>query len=223
MNEPSINAVRAQLCPTGALRAAINMTNGLLVTAEASNGDPVGVSPDMAALIAKELDVPLTLLPYPGPGYVADALLNDEWDIGNIAAEPERAKTISFSSSYCEIQATYLVLESSTYKTPDDVDSPGVRIAAKSRAAYELWLQENLKHATLETSDSFENSKEMFVSQSLDALAGLRPPLLCKPGIPEASSWINEFVQRTIGNGTVQRLIDQHGVTGRLSVSPLCG
>ena len=247
MNEPSINAVRAQLCPTGALRAAINMTNGLLVTAEASNGDPVGVSPDMAALIAKELDVPLTLLPYPGPGYVADALLNEEWDIGNIAAEPERAKTISFSSSYCEIQATYLVLENSTYKTPDDVDSPGVRIAAKSRAAYELWLRENLKHATLETSDSFENSKEMFVSQSLDALAGLRPPLLkeqqalagtrlldesftavqqcigCKPGIPEASSWINEFVQRTIGNGTVQRLIDQHGVTGRLSVSPLCG
>lgn len=247
MSEHKINTVRAQLCPTGTLRAAINMTNALLVSSEAPNGDPAGVSPDMAALVAAELDVSLTLLPYPGPGFVADALLEGAWDIGNIAAEPERAKTISFSPSYCEIQATYLVFENSTFITPGDVDSVGVRIAAKSRAAYELWLRENLKLATLETTDSFESSRDLFVNQKLDALAGLRAPLLkeqaaipgtrilddsftavqqsigCKKGLPEASAWIADFVQRSINDGSVQRLIDQHGVTGRLSVSPLHG
>ena len=178
MKTYNIDKVRSELCPTGTLRAAINMTNALLVSSATQNGDPAGVSPDMAAHIAAELQVPLTLLPYPGPGYVADALLNDEWDIGNIAAEPQRAKTICFSPAYCEIQATYLVFENSSFISPDDVDTVGVKIAAKSRAAYELWLQENLKNATLETTDSFESSRDLFVNQSLDALAGLRASLL---------------------------------------------
>ncbi len=247
MLTPDVNAVRKQLCPTGKLRAAINMTNGLLVTGETADGDPTGVSPDMAAAIADALGVELTLLAYPGPGFVADALLDDAWDIGNIAAEPERAKTISFSPSYCEIQATYLVFENSRFQTPQDVDAKGVNIAAKSRAAYELWLRENLNHANLVTSDSFENSVEDFLTQKLDALAGLRPPLLkqlaanpgtrllndsftavqqsigCKHGIPEASAWLSNFVNQSIQSGLVQALIDKHDVTGRLSVSPLYG
>lgn len=245
MLEHDLDAVRQQLCSTGVLRAGINMTNGLLVTGEAENGDPCGVSPDMAAAIAVALDVELVLIPYPGPGYVADALADDAWDIGNIAAEPERAKTIHFSPAYCEIQATYLVNESSPFNTPEDVDKAGVQIAAKSRAAYELWLRDNLKSASLVTSDSFEASVQDFLTKGLDALAGLRPALLeeqtenpntrlletsftsvkqsigCKHGLPEAAAWLRDFVHHSIKQGRVQQLIDQHGVTGRLSVSPL--
>jgi len=245
VNEFNIAQIREQLCPTGVLRAAINMTNGLLVTGAAANGDPSGVSPDMAAAIANELNVELVLKPYPGPGFVADALASDEWDIGNIAAEPERAKTIWFSPSYCEIQATYLVSASSTFLSVADIDVAGVQIAAKSRAAYELWLRDNLKHAALQVADSFEASRDLFVNKQLDALAGLRPALLkemasmqnvklidesftavqqsigCKPGMPEVSAWLTHFVQRAISEGDVQALIEKHDVTGRLSVSPL--
>ena len=46
-------AVIAELTPTGALRAAVNMSNFLLVTSKAANGDPAGVSPDVAAEIAR--------------------------------------------------------------------------------------------------------------------------------------------------------------------------
>jgi len=241
----SLDAVREQLCPTGALRAAINMTNGLLVTSKTSDGLPAGVSPDMAAAIAKELDVPLTLLPYPGPGFVADALAEGAWDIGNIAAEPERAKTIWFSPSYCEIQATYLIRDDSAFTDAASVDSSGVRIAAKARAAYELWLRDNLKQASIETADSFEGSRELFRDGKADALSGLRPALLkeqasmsgtkvmeqsftavqqsigCRPGLTDASAYLTDFVNRAITGGLVQQLIDQHGVTGRLSVSGL--
>lgn len=220
------------------------MTNALLVTGANSKGEPAGVSPDMAAAIAEALGVPLELKPYPGPGFVADALGEGAWDIGNIAAEPERAKTIRFSASYCEIQATYLVMADSPFQTPADVDAKGVRIAAKSRAAYELWLTDNLKHAQLVTSDSFEGSAELFINQKLDALAGLRSPLLeqrdalpgtrlleegftsvqqsigCRHGIAQASTWLDHFVRDAISSGLVQQLIDKHGVTGRLSVSP---
>ena len=65
-----MDLVRRQLCPTGVLRAGINLSNFLLVTARDSQGQPGGVSPDLARAMADRLEVPLSLLPYPGPGQV---------------------------------------------------------------------------------------------------------------------------------------------------------
>ena len=96
-----------ELAPTGVLRAAINMSNFLLVTGKTEDGDPVGVSPDMAGELAKRLGVGLELLKYKTPGEVADDAGKGIWDIGNIGAEPQRAEKIDFTAAYCEIQATY--------------------------------------------------------------------------------------------------------------------
>ena len=84
------------------LRAAINLSNFLLVTSRDQAGNPEGVSPAMASHLAARLGVPVKLITYPGPGPLADDLNN--WDIGNIANEKERAKTIKFSGAYCNIQ-----------------------------------------------------------------------------------------------------------------------
>ena len=94
--------VREQLAPSGVLRAAINLSNFLLVTSKDQEGNPEGVSPAMARHLAARLGVPVKLITYPGPGPLADDL--DNWDIGNIANEKERAKTIEFSGAYCNIQ-----------------------------------------------------------------------------------------------------------------------
>lgn len=90
-------AILAELAPNGTLRAGINLSNFLLVTGKAPNGDPVGVSPDMATEIATRLGVSIQYVLYPDPGSLADAAEKGEWDIGNIGAEPQRAKTIAFS------------------------------------------------------------------------------------------------------------------------------
>ena len=51
--EPDMNLVRAQLAPTGVLRAGINLSNFLLVT----DRDHVdGVSPALARFIAHKLE-----------------------------------------------------------------------------------------------------------------------------------------------------------------------
>jgi len=68
------SAVVAELAPTGVVRAAINLSNFLLVTGRAANGDPQGIAPDMAGEIAARLDVPLKLIPYESPGQLADAV-----------------------------------------------------------------------------------------------------------------------------------------------------
>ena len=45
------------LAPEGRLRAAINLSNFLLVPRVLADGTPTGTSPDVAAQIATELDV----------------------------------------------------------------------------------------------------------------------------------------------------------------------
>ena len=59
-----LEQARTDLAPTGRLRAAIHLSNFLLVTGRSANGDPEGVSPDMAAAVAERLDVGLELIPY---------------------------------------------------------------------------------------------------------------------------------------------------------------
>jgi polar amino acid transport system substrate-binding protein len=173
-----LEQARAELAPTGVLRAGINMSNFLLVSGSTPQGDPVGVSPDIARAVAERLGVPLKLVPFKNPGELADAAVKDLWDIGNIGAEPERARTIAFSPAYAEIEATYLVPAGSPIRHIEDVDRDGVRIAVYGRAAYGLWLADNVKHAKLVKADGIDASFNLFVEQKLDALASLRPRLI---------------------------------------------
>jgi polar amino acid transport system substrate-binding protein len=101
--------IKAELAPTGVLRAGINMSNFLLVTGKSAAGDPDGVSPDMAREIANRLGVPVKYVPFKSPGELADAAGKGVWDVGLIGAEPQRAEQIAFTAAYCEIEATYLV------------------------------------------------------------------------------------------------------------------
>ena len=173
-------ALRAALAPTGILRAGINLSNFLLVSSRGPNGEPIGVAPDMAAALARQIGVPLQLVPYANPGLLGDAANSDEWDVGLIGAEPKRAETIAFTAPYAEIEATYMVLPDRDLQTVADVDRPGVRVCVSARAAYDLWLTANLQSASLTRTEEpgLERSRQLFDSGEFDALAGLRPWLL---------------------------------------------
>ena len=92
--------VRAQLAPTGVLRAGINLSNFLLVTGRSESGDPTGVAPDMAREIATALGVPVKYVTFKSPGELGDQVGKDVWDIGLIGAEPQRAEKIQFTAAY---------------------------------------------------------------------------------------------------------------------------
>ena len=235
--------VISELAPTGVLRAGINLSNFLLVTARSAAGDPEGVAPDMAREIAQGLGVPVRYVPYKTPGELADMAGTGAWDIGLIGAEPARAEKIAFSAAYAEIEATYLVPAGSPLRTIGDVDRAGVRIAVTGRSAYGLWLDRNIKRATLVRSDTLDSALAQFVSERLDALAGLRPRLLADveklPGarilegqftaVQQAigtarnnaagAAFLRQFVETAKASGLVARLITRHGVRG-LSVAP---
>jgi len=233
---------KAELAPTGVLRAGINLSNFLLVTGKSANGDPEGVAPDMAREIAGRLGVPVKYVTFPRPGELADAATKDVWDIGLIGAEPARAEQIDFTPAYVEIESTYLVPAGSPLKTLADVDRPGIKIAIAARAAYDLYLSRNLKHAELVRANSIDASYELFVKDKLDALAGLKPRLLSDVeklpgarildgnfitvqqaiGTPKknkaGAQFLREFVEEAKASGLVAKLIERHKVRG-LSVA----
>jgi polar amino acid transport system substrate-binding protein len=234
--------VLAELAPHGVLRAAINLSNFLLVTGKGADGNPVGVSPDLARALAEKLGVEVRYVPFPNPGALADAIGEHAWDVGLIGAEPQRAEKIAFSPAYVEIAASYLVPPGSTLRSVDDVDRPGVRIASTARAAYDLWLERNIKQAEVVRTDSLDAAFDAFVASKLDALAGLRPRLMADSArIPGArildgqfasvqqaigtardnvagAAFIHSFVEDAKATGLVARLIDKHAVQG-LSVA----
>jgi polar amino acid transport system substrate-binding protein len=232
----------AELAPTGVLRAGINMSNTLLVTGKSASGDPEGVSPDMAKAVADRLGIPVRYVPYAKPGLLADAVDDDAWDIGNIGAEPQRAEKIAFTAAYAEIEATYLVPAGSTITSIDQVDRPGIRIAVGARSAYDLWLERNIKHATVLRVEGGAGAIAKFRDEGLEALAGLRPMLLTDvekfPGArildgqftavqqaigtqrhkTRAAAFLRDFVEEAKASGLVARLIAHHKVQG-LSVA----
>ncbi len=239
-----LSDVLSELAAGGTIRAAINMANFLLVTGSTPAGDPEGVAPAMARAIADRLGVAVSYVPYASPGELADAVDSGVWDIGMIGAEPARAERIAFSAAYVEIEATYLVPDGSSFVSVEDVDRDRVRIAVSGRSAYDLYLSRNLRNAELVRAQGVSGAVELFVRDELDALAGLRPALAVEAeklpgarvldgrftavqqavgtrrGNEASASFLGDFVEEAKASGLVQRLIERHGVTGRLSVAP---
>ncbi|MBI3196030.1 MAG: transporter substrate-binding domain-containing protein [Rhodospirillales bacterium] len=234
---------KAELAPTGILRAGINLSNFLLVTGRSATGDPEGVAPDMARAIAAELGVPVKYVPFKTPGELGDQAGKNIWDIGLIGAEPQRAEKIAFSAAYVEIEATYMVPAGSAIKSIADVDKKGVRIAVSARSAYDLWLVNNIRNATLVQVSGLDAAFQKFMSDKLEVLAGLRPGLLKDvekaPGLKildgkftavqqavgtakanlAGAAFLATFVEKAKKSGLVAELIERHKVKG-LSVAP---
>jgi polar amino acid transport system substrate-binding protein len=236
--------VKAELAPTGVLRAGINLSNFLLVSGKSDTGDPVGVAPDMARELANRLGVPVKYVTFPSPGELADVGGQNIWDIGLIGAEPQRAEKIAFTPAYVEIEATYLVPAGSPLKSVAEVDRAGVRIAVFGRSAYGLWLERHIKHATLVRGDSIDASFKRFTTEKCEALAGLKPRLIkdveTLPGARilegrftavqqaigtaranrAAAEYLTRFVAETIASGFVAKLIERHKVQGLSVATP---
>ena len=238
-----LDQVRAEIAPKGMLRAGINLSNFLLVTGKSESGQPEGVSPSMAAEIARRLDLDIQYVTFKTPGELADAATDDVWDIGLIGAEPARAQHITFTKAYSEIEATYLVPAGSSLNSIDDVDQPGIRISVPARAAFELWLTDNIKHAELHRAPG-RQAYDDFIEQKMDALAGLRAGLVndveklpgsrmlegkftsvqqaigTPKGREVTAQFLSEFVADAKESGLIAQFIDRFNVTGRLTVAP---
>jgi polar amino acid transport system substrate-binding protein len=231
-----------KIAPLGVLRVGLNMSNFLLVSGEDKLGLPEGVSPDVGKKIAEELNVACKLVKFGRPGLLADAVNDDLWDIGNIAHEKERSKTIDFSDPYVNIDANFIYKNKDNFKSNEEINSPGIKIAVAERSAYDLWLTDNFKNVEIIRASSIEESHDLFRNNKVDVLAGLKPKLIdelainndfkiitnpftfikqsvgVKKGNPEILEFLNRFISKLIREGYIKELLKKHKVQDKLSV-----
>jgi len=171
-------AVRSDLAPTGALRVGINYGNFILATRDAATGESRGVAIDLARELAGRLGVRVELVAYDSVAVMVEAASTNTWDIAFLGSDPAREKLIDFTAAYLEIEATYLVPGASPLRTVADVDRAGVRVAAPSKANYELFLSRSLTQATLVSTEGGGAAFQALTSGKVDALAGLKQALM---------------------------------------------
>ena len=66
-------AVRADLAPTGTLRAGINYGNFILATKDKATGESRGVAVDLLHEVGRRLGVPVEIVAYDSVGAMVDA------------------------------------------------------------------------------------------------------------------------------------------------------
>ena len=235
-------AAKAELTPSGRLRAGINFQNVLLTTL-GPKGEQGGVAVEFARELARRLGVELEIIAYQSAGALADSVASGAWDISVLGIEPQRAEQITFATPLTEIEATYLVPAGSSLRAIDEVDRPGVRIASAAKSAYDLYLSRTIKRAQLVQVQGIEAAQDHFVREKLEVLAGLKPGLLefvetlpgarlldgnfyvvrhtvgTPKGRPAADAYLNDLVEDVKAAGLVAQWIKKSGVKG-LSVAP---
>ncbi len=234
---PLASAV-AMLCPTGRLRAALIVSNPVLVTRRA-DGTLGGVSVAVARALAGELGVPVELKPYDNPARYNDILKTEDWDVGLAARDPSRADSLAFSTSFMEVDNGYVARAGAAPTRADEVDRPGVKIAVADGSAPHTVLRRLIKNAEIvPVPGGFEAACDVLARGDADVygenlhlahrIAQAVPGAHLLPGrfnvvqmaigVPKRAAAalpaIDAFVNRIRADGTVGNAIVEAGLNG---------
>lgn len=163
------DSLRADLCPSGSLRAVINLGNPVL--AQGTPESPAGVTVDIARELATRLGVDLEVTTVDAARHAYAALVDGTADVGFLAIEPAREKGARFTTPYVEIEGVYAARDAAL--ALDDVDRPETSIAVREGSAYDLYLSRTITHASILRGDEAEAVFE----EGADVLAGVRQPV----------------------------------------------
>lgn len=236
-------AARADLAPTGKLRAVINYGNPILAGKDAA-GQPKGVSVDLARELARRLGVEAELVTVTSAGQSVEVLAKGQVDVGFFALDPARAATTAFSAAYIQIEGAYLVKDDSPLRNNAEVDREGLRIAVGNRSAYDLYLTREIRKAKLERAPTSPAVVDYFIANKLDVAAGVKqqlemdakriPGLRLLPGrfmvINQAmgmargkeagAKYLSAFVEEMKATGFVADALKRHGIEGAAVAPP---
>lgn len=229
--------VIADLAPTGAVRAAINLGNAVLAARDAANGEVRGVSVDLARELGRRLGAPVRLVIYTSAGQVVDAAARGEWDVAFVAVDPARARDVEFSAPYLEIEGGYIVPANSPISRLEEVDREGVRLVVGRGSAYDLYLTREIRHAQIVRAPTSPQVTDTLVAQRLEVGAGVRQQLEADarrlPGLrlldgrfmvirqamatprgrAAGARYLTAFVEDAKASGFVAGALARHGIT----------
>lgn len=237
-------AMAHELAPGGTLRAAINLGNPVLAGRDPAGGEPRGVSVDLARELARRLNLPLQLVPYTAAAQVVQAIRDGAVDLAFVAIDPLRGADIAYTPPYVVIEGAYLVRQDSPIRRNEEVDRPGIRVAVGKGSAYDLFLQRELKQATLVGAPNSQEVVNLFMAQNLEVAANVRQQLEADArrvpglrlldgrfmaiqqamGIPKAREAaipaLRAFIEEMKASGFVAQALARHGIQGAAVAPP---
>jgi polar amino acid transport system substrate-binding protein len=238
-----LQEARAQLAPTGKLRAAFVLTNPALVAGE-QGGEVRGIAGDLARAIAEKIGVPLQPRVYSTRGTFENSLGRGEWDIEFNTRSARYAGFVDYSANFATIDLVYLAAPGKTLKEIAEVDRKGVRVATTENSDAEGVLFGTIKEAQIlrvppESDRAISLLKsgaaEVF-GDSAEYLAGIAAQLSgtrflpgrfatvpaaigVARGRPSALALVNQFLQEAKASGLIKRSIERAHLHG-VSVAP---
>lgn len=232
------NALRDAFAPTGVLRASINFGNPVLAT-RGPDGEPRGISVDLATELARRLELPLEFVTFGAAGKSVAGVEAGDADFGFFAIDPVRGKEIAFTNSYVLIEGSFLVRADSPIQSNAEVDRSGVRVAVGTGSAYDLYLMRELTHAEIVRGSTSPEVVNTFLRDSLDVAAGVTQQLeadakrlgglrllsgnfmvirqamgISKSRGTEAALWLGHFVSEMVRDGFVRKALTRHQIEG---------
>jgi len=237
--------VRKAFTPKGKLRASINLGNPLLANRSNETDQPFGISIDLAAELARRLEVELDLVVFDAAGKSVSAVESEEADVGFFAIDPKRGEKINFTAPYVLITGSYAVRAGSEISELGQIDRKNQTVVVGRGSAYDLYLSRTLENATIIYAPTSADVVDMFFDGNYDVAAGVTQQLeldkrrhpelqildepfmtirqamgLPKTRGPEAASFLARFVEEAKQSGFVLDAISRHQVEGAAIAPP---
>ena len=212
------------------------LTIGMLVdfppygTVNSAN-QPDGYDADVARLLAKDLGVPVKLVPVTGPNRIPFLLTNKvDLLVASLAVTPERAKQVQFSKPYSAATIVLYGPKKLNVKTPADLK--GVRVAVARASTQDTALTAMAPEGTdIRRFDDDASAMQALISGQVDAIGCsttvaaqiakrvpansfenklvLRQQLMAvamRPGQAELEKAVNDAIAKHVADGELNKL-----------------
>jgi polar amino acid transport system substrate-binding protein len=231
------SAAVKELIPSGKLRVGVVFAPApsAFFVVKDTNGQPRGVTVDLANELGQKLGVPIEFMVAPNSGLVTDATESGAIDVAFMPVDEERTKRVDFGPAYYLIESTYMVTGASGIRTVAEVDRQHVRVVGIANTTTIRAASRSLKNTSINAANSVDEAVGMLRNGKADAFAlsrdSLPPFVAALPGSrivdggfqqtgvavaipknrPNALAYVTAFLESAKASGSVRRALDRAG------------
>lgn len=234
-------SVQRILAPTGALRVGVYAGSPSSIIPGDSPANARGVGHDLGKALAARLGVPFNAVVFSSNALVLAAVKAGTVDVTFVNATEERAQDMDFTSTYMDVEKSFLVPADSPLTSLADIKSADIRVGVSAGSTSAEELRPLYAHAQLIKVPTLADAKKMLARHELDAFAtndailfemsdklagshvlsghwGLEHFAAAIPkGRDAAISYLNAFIGEAVADGTVKAAINRAHLRGALS------
>lgn len=164
---------RSELAPHDSLLAGIAVgpaASAVWCVRDSVSGEPRGVTVTLAREIARRCSLALQLVEFASSGDIVANADNGSWTLSFVPIDDERRRLVAVGPNYYLGVSTYLT-RADEFRSVEDVDASGVRIAGIAGTATFRSAQKSLHRTSIEPIASLDVAVSRFRNRDIDALA----------------------------------------------------